>query len=265
MGPRRIPPSAAAGAAAAAAAVPVALVTAAGGDVTALALAGSLFGAGFTELLKDVLERRLSPRERDRIERVLGHAARRVARRQEEDTLRADGFLKADGYGYSSFGQLAEAVMLAARDAHEERKLPYLGNLLAAIAFDLGVDHSTGNWAVKTAEELTWNQYLCLAMVGNPQVQAPNVRLGSDAGTWSSFTIHDDLIALGKDGRRLFKIAEPTGESSYPRFSYSATELELANGGALLYRLMGLGEVPGRDTDDLVTRLLLARPRDDTP
>ena len=60
--------------------------------------------------------------------------------------------------------EIAEGMLLAARNEYEEKKLPFFGNLLANIAFDPTIDREQANLLIKIGENVTFRQ-MCILSV----------------------------------------------------------------------------------------------------
>lgn len=82
------------------------------------------------------------------------------------DRIRDDDFFDRDITDRSNADEIAEAVLIAAQREHEERKLPFLANLLASFAFETRIDQGMANHLVKLASALTYREY-CLLEIAN--------------------------------------------------------------------------------------------------
>ncbi len=128
-------------------------------------VAGTLKGIG-----KDINERQLSPREDYRVGKVLAITALEIHQRLEQgENLRNDGFFNKKSTGRSDAEEIAEAIMLKCQREPQEKKIEYIGYLLAGIAFDSNISADMGHQLIKAAEELTYRQFciLKLAVVKN--------------------------------------------------------------------------------------------------
>ena len=128
-------------------------------------VSGTLKGIG-----KDIKERQLSPREDFRVGKVLAITALEIHQRIENgESLRADGFFDKKPTGRSDAEEVAEAIMLKCQREPQEKKIEYMGYLLASIAFYPNISADMGHQLVKSAEELTYRQFciLKLAVVKN--------------------------------------------------------------------------------------------------
>ncbi len=107
----------------------------------------------------------LSQREEVRVGSVLAIAAAEINRRTElGEVLRADDFFETSTDSRSAGDEVIEAVVRAAESEPEERKLPYIGFLLANIAFDETVSREFANRFVSLAHSLTYLEISYLAL-----------------------------------------------------------------------------------------------------
>ncbi|MBG6215249.1 MAG: hypothetical protein LH475_07250 [Cryobacterium sp.] len=71
----------------------------------------------------------------------------------EGDSIRDDGFWDGEhSHGY----EFAEGVLMVAVNNFEERKLPYMANILANVSMSASIDAPTANFILKSAERLSW-------------------------------------------------------------------------------------------------------------
>lgn len=82
------------------------------------------------------------------------------------DTPRQDGFFDRDFTGRSPAEEVFEGVFLRAKNESEEKKSPFLANLVASVAFDSAISVEMANYFIKLAEKLTYRQYCLVALVG---------------------------------------------------------------------------------------------------
>lgn len=133
-------------------------------------MGAAVFGAGgaaaamaLKHIGTEAAERLLGPREKTRIGAALAIAAAEIQQRiSQGQTLRGDQFFEAKpGGGRSDAEEVAENVLLKAQREAEEKKVRYLGFLLANVAFDASISPAMAHQIIKTAEQLTYRQ-LCL-------------------------------------------------------------------------------------------------------
>ncbi|MDE0636083.1 MAG: hypothetical protein OXI43_09590 [Candidatus Poribacteria bacterium] len=135
------------------------------GDPIAAAFSGAA-GAAVVGMLKNIGQefsgRVLSPREDFRVGKVLVIASREIYQRKEKgEHPRNDGFCENKPKGRSDAEEIAEAIMLKCQREPQEKKIEYMGYLLAGIAFDANISADMGHQLIKAAEELTYRQ-LCI-------------------------------------------------------------------------------------------------------
>jgi len=131
---------------------------------------GAGLGAGFSIAMRYLFgetKRLFSPREKRRVLTVLALSAKAIEReRAAGKQLRSDEFFNRKIDDRTTAEELGEAVIYAAYDEHEERKLPFLANLYASFGFDVHVDRAMANYLVKLGSALTYRQY-CLLEIAN--------------------------------------------------------------------------------------------------
>ncbi|MCT2361515.1 hypothetical protein M3694_07180 [Kocuria marina] len=97
--------------------------------------------------------------------------------------------------------QLAEGVLLAAKNTFEDKKAAHLGYFYAFVALEPQIDAGLASWLLAQAEALTWTQYVLLASL-DPETEA-GLPLGSLSGSldgypnWGTREQLEDLISRG--------------------------------------------------------------------
>lgn len=196
----------------------------------------------------DVLARKMSSDEKRRMGQLLRETSARIQVVLDEGVaLRSDDFFEDDLSGRSRAKELTEAVLFAAQRCYEERKLPHIANLLAASAFSPQVDAPTLNWALKQAEDLTWIQFVLLAVVGSDDYALPDGEIGAQRGSWSSWGVHNQLSDLGYGKRQLLGAIKTSPIHGLTSPDSRMPNLKLSNGGKLLHNLLALDEVQAAD------------------
>lgn len=136
------------------------------GDSASAILEGtgmSLVAIVLKRISSEVSERVLAPREKIRVGGVLAIAAASINERIASGAkLREDNFFSpSENNNRSNAEEIAESVILKAQKEPEERKIPFMGNLLSNICFDSSISVELGHQMIKTAEQLTYRQ-LCI-------------------------------------------------------------------------------------------------------
>jgi hypothetical protein len=136
----------------------------AGGPAGAAALgaAGTATAKALKHIGDEASERLLSPREKIRVGGVLAIAAAEINQRiKNGEKVRNDGFFQDKGSVRSDAEEVAESILLKSQREPEEKKLPYMGRLLANVAFHQEISAEMAHQITKAAEQLTYRQ-LCL-------------------------------------------------------------------------------------------------------
>jgi hypothetical protein len=132
------------------------------------AVAGAALGRVLKRVGAEIRRRILSPREELRIGAAAAFAGEKiVASLGTGREPRTDGFFDDSTTDRSAAEELLEGVLLKARDAYEEKKLRYLGNLYANLAFAPQVSPAHGNHLIALAGRLTYRQLVALAVAGD--------------------------------------------------------------------------------------------------
>jgi hypothetical protein len=113
----------------------------------------------------EIRQRFLGPREEARIGAVIALAVVAIADELKSGRApRSDGFFETQGNRPPAAHELLEGVLLKARDAYEERKLPLLANLYQAFVFDANISPALGNHLLELASRLTYQQIVFMAV-----------------------------------------------------------------------------------------------------
>lgn len=128
---------------------------------------GTAVGKTCETTLGEVASRSLSKREEEKVGAVGAIMFNEIQGRLSAGfNIRDDGFFDAPPKGRSAADEICEGILIKAKHEHEERKLYFMGNLLANIAFDSSCTKDEANHLLKVAEVLTYQQLgiLSLAM-----------------------------------------------------------------------------------------------------
>ena len=124
--------------------------------------AGTLVSGFLKGIGNEFRGRQLSSREDIRVSNMLAIAAWEFNQRLKKgENPRNDGFFDEKSTGRSDAEEVAEAIMLKCQREPQEKKIPYMGFLLASIAFDPNISADMGQQLIKASEELTYRQ-LCI-------------------------------------------------------------------------------------------------------
>lgn len=209
-------------------------------------LSGAAVGAVVSETTKRTISefasRLLSSREEARIGAAISYATLKIQQKLEAgDIPRSDGFFEKDATGRSDADEVLEGVLLKAKNENQEKKLKFLGNLYANIAFSPDISSAMAAFLLKTAESLTYRQFCFLSLVGQEgSFDANHLRL------WRHSIA--DLEALKREEMSLHSTDLGTIGLIKP---ISDFEDVLSPMGKIFYDLLGLQEIPKEDLDAL--------------
>jgi hypothetical protein len=215
------------------------------------AIGGAAAGPAFTAGLREVISRLLSRREQARVQTAMNYAVSAVIERLDaEELMRSDGFFSTNDSARSAADEIVEGVLITAKRQHEERKVEYLGYLLANLAFEAEIDQPLANWLVRTVDSLSWAQLCLLSAVAQKgsRIDLPAVDIGKSAGSWHSWGIHQQLQDIGYYGKHLIGAVRPSeSPRQIPLSEPDLRKQELSDAGRLLVELMWLDRIPGAD------------------
>lgn len=209
------------------------------------AAAGPIIGRVIKRIGNDMHRRFLGPRERTRIGATAAFAVQAIQSLEKSGkTLRTDGFFKGDQARRPSADEILEGVLLKARDAYEEKKLPLLANLYANIAFHPEITPSFANHLVAVAGRLTYRQLVALSVAADSNYKKilRNRDYRGDrqaiqrtgAGGVSLMTEIYDLYQEGL-------VSDDQGSAWISVADVNPAGFQLNGVGGVLYQLMGLG------------------------
>ena len=181
------------------------------------------------------------PRERVRAGAALAFAVElTVTRASQGRPVRSDGFLSPDVGGRAPADELAEAVVVAARQTPEEWRVRHLGYLLAEAAVSPDLDAGVVHRGLRLAGELTGRQLVVLAAVGRRErTPLPMAPLPVDPRGWTAWGALEDLSDLQRRGLLDPPPAAPRpGGAALPRLRMA--DLRLTRRGVLVHRLLAL-------------------------
>lgn len=222
-------------------------------------IAGAMAGQAFAEAGSEFASRTLGPRQEARVGSVLVLAAGAIIAQQTlGEELRSDGFFDGER---SNAEELAEGVLLSAKDEHEERKLPYLANMLAAIAFMDTVNLDTANRMIREADRMTWLDMRILSIVARrTDFPLPEANLPHTGTTWEDWTVFQAATALRSDEAHQFLaldyVADDASELALPGLDLRMCALRVTSLGNLMVSTMRLETISKNELQPVYEALL---------
>lgn len=203
------------------------------------AVAGPLLTKGL-EIASDFALRSLSRRERIRAGAGLGFAYANIKNRLARgETPRDDGFFEGDRTRRPASDEILEGTLHKCMSEHEERKLKYIGNIYANVAFMPQVSAYNANWLLQMVSGLTYRQLCILALVHRKEHKA--VSWGPNDGDPAFQMEYEDLEQLFDRDHGLRAGRTQVGRGEELRI------VGLSRVGKLCFDVMGLADISEDD------------------
>jgi hypothetical protein len=233
------------------------------------AVAAGVTVARLLAVVSDFAFRQLSRREKVRVGAGIAFAAKKISKYlQEGRAPRNDGFFDPDTTGRSQSDEILEGVLLKCKNEPEEKKLHFIGNIYANVAFAPGLSIGEANHILRSAEEVTYRQMCVLSLL----LQKDYIHSLPDLALRQGFSFitrefpqhprEHELVSLfqevfelynrglvlfrGKNGQRL-TLARWT--------DVQPDRLQISKVGARQASVMGLEEMPRDDLDSVLSLL----------
>lgn len=226
--------------------------------VSLLADEAPLFAGTIAWVASDYLDRRLSQRERQRVDAAITFAARKAFQRiMNGDQVRSDEFFQHNQQeDRSPSEEIAEAIALAVQREAEERKVRHIGFVLGNLAFEPSVDRVAANSFVRLAEDLSYTQMQLLALVGrNAEIPLPQNNGGPARRiSWKAASISRQFMELGWSNKELI-LPKPEEGKRLPENISVPADQQLTPLSKALFVLMDLASVPIEEVRDVAAAL----------
>lgn len=212
------------------------------------AAAGGTVSETLKRALADMTSRVFSRREQIRVGAAIDFAAVKIKQRLDAgDKLRDDNFFIEDKTDRSSADEIFEGVLLKSKNESEEKKVKFIGNLFANLAFRPEISITIANYFLKIIEGLTYRQLCFLGLLAK-QGTLDIEKLRKYKGSLSEVNV------LKREATSLFvSDFEDTGLIQ-PERGFAVT---LSETGKVFYELLSLNEIPSTDLDEVQCLLKL--------
>jgi len=150
----------------------------------------------------------------------------------------------------STAEEIFEGVIFAAQREHEEKKLKFLGNLFANLAFNPQFDRTQSNLLIKIAQRCSYRQ-LCLLALFNEK--RPTLRKEPYEKEPGQVILGQNLIPLLTELIELCTqglIFRGNNMVSYLG-AIAPAEMKSGGGGPVLYRMMELWDIDQNDVNEI--------------
>lgn len=199
-------------------------------------------------ILADFMDRMLSKSQKNRIEKVLEDAIKKIASRLEKNDIPSgEGEYWTEGsIKVSDAKAILEGVLLKVRDEYEEKKLPYYSNLIAQMAFDHSWSYQRLNAMIRMFEQLSYRQLQLMALaLRKGEIETPqwDVKFKRTPESYVYYDLFCEVVNL----------------SNLALFHQPGTSLKMGLGdkhalspiGKSMAELMELSSMPQEELDDL--------------
>lgn len=229
-----------------------------------------IIGTAIETTLEEMANRELSFREEFRVALSASTVITKIAQRIDNgETLRTDEyFFKNQGLYNSSAEEIFEGILLQCKREHEEKKIPYVSNVMVSIAFSNEIGVAEANQLLNIIERFTYRQLALIAVIKDNQYCKLNLRSEVlNSPEYREIALLQELVDLSKLGvvqqisTNVFPI-EFTKEYIMERLisrefdSISSWEdilpqiLVLTSLGEVIYDFMELSELPDEDVEN---------------
>jgi hypothetical protein len=217
-----------------------------------------LFAGTMAWVATEYLDRRLSRRERLRVDTAITFAARKAYQRiMNGDQVRSDEFFQRNPQeDRAPSEEIAEAIALAVQREAEERKVRHIGFILGNLAFEASVDRVAANSFVRLAEDLSNTQMQLLALVDrNTDITLPpRAEQTAKRISWKAASVSREFYDLGFSNKELI-LPKPEEGKGLPENISVPADQQLTPLGAALSALMDLTTIPIEEVEDVAAAL----------
>jgi hypothetical protein len=238
------------------------------GGVAGAAIGGAsipLLTRGLIEIGNDIDERFLSKREKIRIGGVISYATIKIQEKLAAGEKRRDnGFFEQPSTGHPACAEIPiierppaeeviEGILLSVQREHEEKKLPFIGNLMANIFFEPNIDRMQANLMIRISQSISYRQLCILSIFEHTEdfalLKESDYR-GEDRIDFKLVSLFQEICDLWTQG-----ILNCSGEANLSLRDVNPSKMRIQGMGILLYNLMELWEIDEEDIESIVTLL----------
>ena len=221
-----------------------------------------LLTRGLIEIGNDIEGRFLSKREKMRIGGVTTYAIIKIQEKLATgEKLRDDYFFQLPSLGHPACSEILiierppaeeviEGILLSVQREHEEKKLPFIGNLMANILFKSNIDKMQANLMIRVSQSISYRQLCILSIFAHTE----DFVLLRDRDYREEERIDFKLISLLQEICDLWTqgILNCSGEANLGLADVNPSRMRVQGMGILLYNLMELSEIDEKDIKPIV-------------
>jgi len=240
------------------------------GAATGAGLMGILFGpeasvagaaAGTTVVytiknsISEFAGRLLGQREQIRIGAVYRYIYAKIEENKTKGMkIRDDDFFKKQPNDRSTAEEIFEGILLAAKGEYEEKKLKFMGNLFANLAFSPDIDRAQANLLIRIAQHCSYRQLCILSLFNEKNPDLRKDKYENEPGKIITgakrIAILTEILDLCLQGL----IIKGKDMVNYLG-NIAPAEMECKAYGLFLYSLMELWNIDKNDIDEIVSYL----------
>ena len=217
--------------------------------------AGAAAGLALSRVANEFVGRALATRERTRLDKALCTIRDGIsARRMHGLKVRTDGFFdQTDGGSLSEAVEIAEHTLVKCQREPEEKKIHYIGQMYASIAFEGSVSAGLAHNMIKTADEMTYRQ-LCLLSIAGTGEHRDSLRANDYRG---QATFPTELWEVLYEVLPLYQrgLVNFGGEVLFGPTDVKPGAMVAQGMGAMMFDLMRLSTIPREDLDPILHQL----------
>lgn len=232
---------------------------------------GALAGAACSEFIwiginrigADFAERVLSPREDYRVGNVFLNSRKKIMEKLAVgEKHRTDLGIPLEGASPACvelpvierppYEEIIEGFLLSVQREHEEKKLPFIENLLANVFFDSSIDKGQINLMIRMSKNISYIQLCILSIFAHTEkfdLRKKDYRGDVALGEKRIFLLQE-ISDLNRQG-----LLNCSGEAILGLSDVNPSKMRIQGTGAMLYNLMGLWDIDKGDLDSIVMLL----------
>jgi hypothetical protein len=198
---------------------------------------------------KEILARQLGPRQESRIGATILLAAIVFNERiQLGHQLRSDDFLWREASERPPVDEIIEGVLFSASQAYEEKKLPYISNLMANSCFNDGLDLATVNLINTTLNRISYRGFTLIKIASQIDKYQLGERPRHGGEPWSAIAeaLGAEMFGMANLGLFEFKESEQS-DSAFAILGIGDIQpsmFRLSRLGKLILENCGLARIP---------------------
>ncbi len=229
------------------------------------AACGTVIGKVLTDIGTEFVARILGPREEQRIGATLIYVINKIQKKLAAgEPHRTDWFSSQPQPSHPACVEIPfverppsveiiEGILLAVQREYEEKKLPFMGNLMANIFFDPNIDKMQANLMIKISQRISYRQLCILSVFAHIEssilLRERDYR-GEDRINFKLISLLQEISDLWTLG-----ILNCSEEAHLGLTDVNPSKMRIQGMGVLLYNLMELRDIEKNDLELIIMLL----------